>query len=240
VQFSSPTDLATQTSQGAQSTTSQGVRSTTSSVGTVVVDILEESVTKGLEKLLPDLLPEMLSKLLPPILTDMLPDLLRAALPNLLAATSSLSPSQSPSSTPVKPMKLNAILSGCVKTHLQSIFARAVDAAAEAAAESASNLADIELAETLDEHRTDILYIRQEAEIDIARIAHEQVDAFRDAIDGIAEDVGNDVERHAGEAVSKACDLLDEVVGARWVGEELSQRIEESQADLVSQIWRPG
>jgi len=73
------------------------------------------------------------------------------------------------------------------------------------------------------------------------RAKHEQVDAFHDKIEEVAQDVGEEVERHAGEAVGRALDLLDEVmpIGLKWVGDALSQHIEEEQACLARESSGP-
>jgi hypothetical protein len=71
------------------------------------------------------------------------------------------------------------------------------------------------------------------------RIAHEQVEAFREEIEEVAQGVGEEVEKHAGEVVGRACDVLDEVVGSKWVGDVLSQHIEEEQASLARESSAP-
>jgi hypothetical protein len=199
--------------------------------------VWQEAITKGLNELLPELLP----KFLPTILKDILPDILRTTLPSLFAASRSPSPSQSPlhrSSSPANPPKISALLSAHVDTHLKSIFSAAAKAAAEAA-ESATSLADIALAETLNDHRDDLYTLKEDAFVEMERIAHEQVDAFRREIEVVAEGVGEEVENHAGKVVGRACDVLDEVVGSKWVGDMLSQRIEEEQARLVRESSGP-
>jgi hypothetical protein len=65
-----------------------------------------------------------------------------------------------------------------------------------------------------------------------------QVDAFREDIEEVAQGVGEEVEKHAGEVVGRACDLLDEFVESKWVGDVLSQRIEEAQASLTRESSR--
>jgi hypothetical protein len=196
----------------------------------VVEDVWQEAITKGLDKLLP--------KLLPTILKDILPDILRTTLPSLLAASRSPSPSQSPihpSSSPANPLKISALLSAHVDTYLKSILS----AAAEAAAESATSLADVALAETLDDHRVELYIVREDALAEIEQIAHDKVDAFREAIEGVAQDVGEEVELYAGEAVARACDVLDEVKASKWVGDALSQCIEEELASLARESSGP-
>ena len=49
----------------------------------------------------------------------------------------------------------------------------------------------------------------------------------------MAQGIGEEVEKHAGEVVGRACDVLDEVVASKWVGDPLSQRIEEEDASLA-------
>jgi hypothetical protein len=200
----------------------------------VVADVWQEAITKGLNKLLPEILP----KLLPTILKDILPDILRTTLPSLLAASRSSSPSQSTlhlSSSPATPPKVSALLSAHVDTHLKFIFS----AAAEAAAESATSLADVALAETLDDHRVDLYTVKEDALAEMERLAHEQVDAFREEIKEVAQGVGEEVEKHAREVVGRACDVLDEAVGSKWVGDLLSQHIEEEQASLAMESSGP-
>jgi hypothetical protein len=222
----SPTERATPSSQGA--------RSTTSSNATEVADVWQEAITKGLNELLPELLP----KFLPNILKDILPDILRITLTSLFAASRSPSPSQfplHPSSSPANPPKVSALLSAHVETHLKSIFS----AAAEAAAESATSLAEVTLGETLDDHDTDLRTLKEDALEEMERIAHEQVDAFRKKIEDVAEGVGEEVEKHAGEVVGNACDVLDEVVESKWVGDMLSRCIAEEQASLARESSGP-
>jgi hypothetical protein len=45
-----------------------------------------------------------------------------------------------------------------------------------------------------------------------------------------------EVEKHAGEVVARACDVLDEVMGSKWVGDVFSQRIDEEQASLAREF----
>jgi hypothetical protein len=142
------------------------------------------------------------------------------------------SPSPSPlhlSSSPTNPPKVSALLSAHVDTHLKSIFS----ATAEAAAESATSLADVALAETPETHRVDLYTITEDALAEMERITHEQVDVFCEEIEEVAQGVGEEVEKHAGEVVSRAYDVLDDVMGSKWVGDVLSQRIDEEQASLA-------
>jgi hypothetical protein len=39
--------------------------------------------------------------------------------------------------------------------------------------------------------------------------------------------------------VGRACDVFDEVVGSKWVGDVLSQHIEEEQASLARESSAP-
>ena len=55
----------------------------------------------------------------------------------------------------------------------------------------------------------------------------------------VAEVVGEEAEKHAGEVVGRACDVLDEVVGSKWVGDVLSKLIEEEQASLARERSGP-
>jgi hypothetical protein len=140
----------------------------------VVADVWQDAITKGLDKLLPS------------ILEHILPDILRTILPSLLSASRSPSPSQSPlhlSPSPANPHKVSALLSAHVHTHLKSIFS----AATEAAAESATSLADVALAESLADHRVNLYTLMEDALAEMERIAHEQVDAFREEIEEVAQ-----------------------------------------------------
>jgi F0F1-type ATP synthase membrane subunit b/b' len=128
-----------------------------------------------------------------------------------------------------------------VDTHLKSIFSTAAEAAAEAAetaAEYATSLAEVTLAETLDDHRVDLYTLKKDALAEMESISHKQVDAFHKDIEDVAEDVGKEIEKHAGEVVSRACDVLDEV-GSKWVGDALSWRPEEAQANLARESSAP-
>ena len=199
-------------------------------------DLFKKYIDNGLHEHLPGLLPPIVQDLLPPIVQDILqyilPDILRAILPGILAASPSSSPS--PSQVEVEELcrkpKVKGIVSAAVKTHLESVAEDAVDAAAQAAASLAVVMAE----ETLEEHRVDLYTIREEAVAEMERMKDKHVDAFREDVEGVAEDVAEQVGTHAEGVVDRACGLLDEI-GSEWVGDLLSRLIEEAHTKLAKE-----
>ena len=49
----------------------------------------------------------------------------------------------------------------------------------------------------------------------------------------MAQVIGEEVGKEAGDVVGRAYDVLDEVVASKWVADPLSQRIEEVHASLA-------
>lgn len=189
-------------SERATLVSSPSAKSGASSTATEHVDIFQEAMTTAVKALLPT------------IVREMLPDIVRDILPRLLAVPQS--PSSSSARTPPCHPQLptvptiSALLGAHVSTHLKQIYVDALNKASDQASEFHDSVG-LEISEVLDEHRIDVLIVKEDAIAELHRECDEKLVEFKERVAEVKEAVEEGVALHADNVVGKACDRLDAV-----------------------------